>query len=203
MNDLMSSYFFVLHLLSQGLSILPDIFLRKGIMEPTLPCIFYCPLAWSCPQVFNSGLGMRLYEGRFGFWQGVIFMQNFWNFKVIPDTEIILTSIQSKLIWRNSSDSYEEVFRSDENSLFCFWWKMWSDVWLVKKRFKIQFEGYREPIFKALILFAWIMIWFAWERTAYRSRFLAFDQKGLDYACNVGLGYWLWRKMIFTSSKGV
>ena len=25
-------------------------------------------------------------------------MQNFWNFKAIPDTEIILTSIQSKLI---------------------------------------------------------------------------------------------------------
>jgi len=25
-------------------------------------------------------------------------MQNFWNFKVIPDTEIILTLIQSKLI---------------------------------------------------------------------------------------------------------
>jgi hypothetical protein len=25
-------------------------------------------------------------------------LQNFWNFKVIPDTKIILTSIQSKLI---------------------------------------------------------------------------------------------------------
>jgi len=46
-------------------------FLRKGIMEPTLPRVFDCPPAWSCPQVFNSGLGMRLYEGRFGFWQGV------------------------------------------------------------------------------------------------------------------------------------
>jgi len=31
-------------------------------------------------------------------WQWVVFMQNFWNFKAIPDTEIILTSIQSKLI---------------------------------------------------------------------------------------------------------
>jgi len=60
--------------------------LRKGIMKPALPGVFDCPPAWSCPQVFNSGLGIRLYEGRFGFWQGVVFMQNFWNFKAIPDT---------------------------------------------------------------------------------------------------------------------
>jgi hypothetical protein len=52
-----------------------------------------------------------------------------------------------------------------------FGWSKW---------FKIQFEGYREPIFKAFILFAWIMIWFAWESTAYRSWLLVFDQKGLD-----------------------
>jgi hypothetical protein len=32
------------------------------------------PPAWSCPQVFNLGLGIRLFEGRFGFWQGVVFM---------------------------------------------------------------------------------------------------------------------------------
>jgi len=57
--------FFVLHPLSQGLPILPDIFLRKGIMKPALPGVFYCPPVWSCLQVFNSGLGMRLCEGRF------------------------------------------------------------------------------------------------------------------------------------------
>jgi hypothetical protein len=50
--------------LSQGLLILPDIFLRKGIVEPALPGVFYFPPAWSCP-LFNSGLGMRLCEGRF------------------------------------------------------------------------------------------------------------------------------------------
>jgi hypothetical protein len=65
-KGLISSYFFVLHPLSQGLPILPDIFLRKRIMEPALLCIFYCPPpTWSYPQVFNSGLGMRLCEGRF------------------------------------------------------------------------------------------------------------------------------------------
>jgi hypothetical protein len=31
-------------------------------------------------------------------WQAVVFMQKFWNFKAIPDTEIILMSIQNKLI---------------------------------------------------------------------------------------------------------
>jgi BioD-like phosphotransacetylase family protein len=39
---------------------------------------------------------MRLCEGRFGYLQGVVLMQNFWNFKAIPRTEIILTSIQSR-----------------------------------------------------------------------------------------------------------
>jgi hypothetical protein len=71
------------------------------------------------------------------------------------------------------------------------------------KRFKFQFEGYREPIFKAFILFAWIMIWFAWESTAYRSRLLVFDQKGLDYARNIGLGYWLWRENDIYKLKSV
>ena len=74
----------------------PAFFLRKGIMEPALPRVFDCPPTWSCPQVFNSGLGMRLNEGRFGFWQGVA--EFFWNFEAIPDTKIILTSIQSKRI---------------------------------------------------------------------------------------------------------
>jgi len=37
----------------------------------------------------------------------------------------------------------------------------------------------------------------------YRSILLAFNQKGLVSACNVGLGYWLWRKRIFIGLKGV
>ena len=65
-KGLISFYFFVLHPSSQGLPILPDGFLRKGIMEPALPGDFDCTPAWSCPQVFNSCLGMRLCEGRFG-----------------------------------------------------------------------------------------------------------------------------------------
>jgi len=37
------------------------------------------------PHVCKSGLGMRLREGKFGYLQGVVLMQNFWNFKAIPD----------------------------------------------------------------------------------------------------------------------
>jgi len=113
-------------------------FLRKGIMEPALPDVFDCPLAWSCPQVFKLGLGMRLYERRFGFWQGVVFMQNFWNFKAIPQTEIILTSIQSRLILKKFKWFLWRGFQK--------WWKlfvlilvkMWSDIWLVTKGWNIN-----------------------------------------------------------------
>ena len=57
-KGLMSSYIFVLHPLSQELPILPDIFLRKGIMETALPCVFDCPPAWSCPSSVQLGFSL-------------------------------------------------------------------------------------------------------------------------------------------------
>jgi hypothetical protein len=66
-------------------------------------------------------------------WQGVVFMHNFWNFKAIPDTEIIFTSIQSKLVLKK--------FKWFQWRGFQKWWKffilllvkIWSDIWFVKK----------------------------------------------------------------------
>jgi len=111
---------------------LPGIFLRKGIMEPALLCIFfYYPQAWSCPQVFKSGLGMRLCEGRFG--QELFSCRNFGISKLFQTYKSFWHWFKANSFWRNSSDSYGEVSRSDENFLFCFWWKIWSDIWLVKK----------------------------------------------------------------------
>jgi len=107
--------------LSQGLPILPDIFLRKEIMERTLQCIFYCPPAWSCPLVFNSGLGMRLYEGRFD--NELFSCRIFGISKLFQTQKSFWHWFKANSFWRNSSDSYEDVFKSDENSLFCFWWK--------------------------------------------------------------------------------
>ena len=45
------------------------------------------------------------------------------------------------------------------------------------------------------------MISLARESTAYRSRLLAFDQKGLYHVCNVGFGYWLKKKWIYRRLK--
>jgi hypothetical protein len=84
--------------LSQELPILPNSFLERESWSQLYQMFLIALQLDHAPQVFNSGLGMRLYEGRFGYLQGVVFMQNFWNFKVIPDTKIMLTSIQSKLI---------------------------------------------------------------------------------------------------------
>ena len=117
--------------LSQGLTILPDIFLKKGILESTLPCIFYCPPAWSSPQVFNSRLGMRLCEGRLD--KKLFSCRNFGISKLFQTQKSFWDRFKANSFWRNSSDSYGEVFKSDGNFLFCFWWKIWSDTWLVKK----------------------------------------------------------------------
>ena len=109
--------------LSQGLPILTGIFLRRGIMEPTVPCIFICPPDWSCPQVFNSGLGMRLYEEDLVFDKELFSCRIFGISKLFQTQKSFWHPFKANSFWRNSSDSYEEVFRSDENSLFCFCWK--------------------------------------------------------------------------------
>jgi len=123
MEPILRSYFFILQPLSKGLPILLDIFLRKGIMEPTLPCVFYCPPAWSCPQVFNSGFlwGMRLCEGRFD--KELFSCINFRISKLFQTHKSFWHWFKANLLWRKPSDSYREVFKSDENFLFCFWWK--------------------------------------------------------------------------------
>jgi hypothetical protein len=42
---------------------------------------------------FKISLGKRLCEKRIGYLQVVVFIENFWNFKVIPNKKIILTSV--------------------------------------------------------------------------------------------------------------
>jgi len=113
-------------LLSQELSILPNIFLRKRIMKPALPRVFDCPPVWSCPQVFNLSLGMRLCEGRFG--QELFSSRNFGISKLFQTQKSFWYWFKANSFWRNSSDSYGEVSTSDENFLFCFWWKTQSDI---------------------------------------------------------------------------
>jgi len=82
----------------------PAFFLRKGIMGPALPRVFDCPPAWSCPQVFNSGLGMRLCEGRFD--KELFSCRNFRISKLFQTQKSFWHRFKANLFWRNSSDSY-------------------------------------------------------------------------------------------------
>ena len=78
-KDLISSYFFVPHPLSQGLLILTGIFLRKGIMEPTLPGVFLLPPSLIMPPSIQFGFRDKVMWRKV--WQGVVFMQNFLEFQ--------------------------------------------------------------------------------------------------------------------------
>jgi hypothetical protein len=130
-KDLISSYFFVLPPLSQELPILPNGFYQMFLIAHSL----------IMPPSIQFGFGDEAIW-RFGFWHGVVFMQNFWNFKAFPQTEIILTSIQSRLILKKFKWFLWRGFQMwSKRFVLIFWWKIWSDIWLVTKRLKFQFEG--------------------------------------------------------------
>jgi len=57
----------------------------------------------------------------------------FWNFKVIPNTKIILTLIQSKLILKKFKWFLWRGFQMWWKPFVLLLTKMWSDIWLVKK----------------------------------------------------------------------
>jgi len=97
-KDLISSYFFVLHPLSKGWPILPNSFLeRESWSQPFQIFFLLLPQLDHAPKcsirIWGWGYMKKGLTRSFFF-----FMQNFWNSKAIPDTEIILTSIQSELI---------------------------------------------------------------------------------------------------------
>jgi hypothetical protein len=106
------------------------------------------------PHVVNSGLWMRLCEGRL---DKKLFSRRIFKISKLIDTKIILTSIQSKLV--------KKKFKWFQWRGFQKWWKLFV-LLLVKnikwhlvgqKWFKTQFEGYRKSVFKAFILFIWII----------------------------------------------
>ena len=185
--------------LSQGLPILPDSFLRKVIIEPALPEVFDCPPAWSCPQVFNSGLGMRLCEGRFD--KELLSCRFFLEFQSYSrhrnHFDIDSKQTHSEEIQVIPMERFSEVM----NLLSWFWWKYevtfgWS------KWFKIQYESFNEPVFKAFILFVWIIELGSHEKASPTDPdCLPLIRKGLILARNVGLGYWLWRKRYLQAQK--
>ena len=114
---LMPSYFFVLQHLSQGL------------ITPQLD---------HAPQMFNSGLKMRLCEGRFDneFFSNWIFGIS----KLFQTQKSFWSRFKTNSFWRNSSDSYGEVLEVMKAFYLAFGLKMkWHLVG--HKKFKFQFEG--------------------------------------------------------------
>jgi len=118
--------------LSQKLSALPYIFcfLRKGIIESALLCV--CWIAPQSDHVFKCSiqvLGTTLCKKRFGYLQEVVFMENFWNFKVIPNTknhfEVGLSKLVLKIILVIPMGRFESL-------VLLFLVEVWSDVLLVK-----------------------------------------------------------------------
>jgi hypothetical protein len=93
-KSLISSYFFAYQPLSQRLPALTYIiiiFLRKEIMKPALLYVF-----WISPQL-DHALKCSIWvffkdkaENRFGYVQGVGFMENFGILKLFPNTKMIL-----------------------------------------------------------------------------------------------------------------
>jgi hypothetical protein len=64
----MSSYFYVLHPLSQGLPNLPDISLEKESWSQPYHVFLIAPQPDHAPQVFNwVYFGLRICESKFGF----------------------------------------------------------------------------------------------------------------------------------------
>ena len=114
-------------------------------MELALPDVFDCPLAWSCPQVFNSGLGMRLCGGRFD--KELFSCRIFLEFQSYSRHRNHF-DIDSK--WTHSEEiqvipmeRFSEVMKT-----FFVWFFVKNIKWHLvgHKRFKFQFEDYWEPL---------------------------------------------------------
>jgi hypothetical protein len=113
--------------------------------------------------------------------------------------------------WRNSSDSYREVFRCDENFLFCFFdekyevtfgWsqKVEISIWGVlrtvfrrkcenmkwhlvgHKRFKFQFEGHWEPSFDENVK-TWSDIWWVTKGWNINLRVIENRLQSIHFIC--------------------
>jgi hypothetical protein len=148
---------------------------------------------------FMFFLGTKLCERRFGYLQEDVFIETFGISKLFRTKNYFDVSLKQTCFEKFKRISWIGLHKC-WIILFCFWCEV---MFCWSKRFKLQFDGYKELIFKAFILLVRIMTCFTWESIAYRSKLPAFDHKGLDWARNVGLSSWLWRKRILIGSKGV
>jgi hypothetical protein len=118
--------------LSQGLPILPDIFPRKGIMEPALPDVFLLPPSLIMPpniqfRFVDEAIWRRVwFLTRSGFHAEFLEFQNYSRHRNHFDIDSKQT--HSEEIQMIPMERFSDVMKT-----FCFdfWWKIWSDIWLV------------------------------------------------------------------------
>ena len=135
-KDLISSCFFVLTFISKVTSsALHFVFLERESWSQPLSCVFGLPPSLIMPPSvqFGFSLRMRLYEGRFGFYKELFSCRIFfWISKLFQTQKSFWHQFKANSFWRNSSDSYVQVFISDEIIFILLLVKMRSDVLLVK-----------------------------------------------------------------------
>ena len=109
------------------------IIISQEIMEPTLCALLNCPFVWSCSQVFRSGLRIRLCEGRFD--------KELFSCRILGISKLFQTQksfwhqFRTNSFWKKIQVIPIERFQKWWKPFFCFdfWWKIWSDIWLVTK----------------------------------------------------------------------
>jgi len=111
-------------------------FLRKGIMEPALIMCF-----WVAPQLDHAPkCSIWVFFEDEAIWRKIWFFTRscfhagffFWISKLFQTQKSFWHQFKANSFWRNSSDSYVQVFISDEIIFILLLVKMRSDVLLVK-----------------------------------------------------------------------
>jgi len=116
----------------KGCQFCPMFFLeRESWSQPYQ--MFLIALSLIMPPSIQFGFGDEAIW-RFGFWHGVVFMQNFSEFQSYSSNrnhfDIDSKQTHSEEIQVIPMKRFSEVMKT-----FCFdfWWKIWSDIWLVTK----------------------------------------------------------------------
>jgi hypothetical protein len=143
-------------------------------------CFFFTPSLIMPPSV---QFRMRLCEGRFGILQVAFLQVNFFFFGIsnlFQTQKSFWHRFKANSLCRNSSDSYGQVFISDEIIFVLLLVKMHSDVLVVKNSSRFNPRVSKNQSSKHYFICMNNKACFVWESIAYRSWLLVLDKKGLD-----------------------
>jgi hypothetical protein len=127
--------------LSQELPILPNSFLEKESWSQLYQMFLIAP-SLIMPASIQFGIGDEAMWRKIWLFTRSCFHVEFLEFQSYSryrnHFDIDSKQTHSAEIQVIPMERFSEVMKT-----FCFdfWWKIWSDIWLVTKRFKFQFEG--------------------------------------------------------------